>query len=57
MDVPLVLDAILRVRGQSKDEIVEELLIHATEMVNLNPVMMDREFDSDPVRRTVSARI
>jgi hypothetical protein len=42
-----------RVRGQSKDEIVEELLQHATEMVdNLDLVMMDREFDSDPVKET-----
>ena len=52
MDVPLVLDAIPRVRGQSKDEIVEDLLSQATEMVNLDLVMMDREFDSDPVKDT-----
>jgi putative transposase len=52
MDVPLVLDAIPRVRGQSKDEIVEELLSQASEMVNLDLVMMDREFDSDPVKDT-----
>ncbi len=52
MDVPLVLDAIPRVRGQSKDEIVEKLLTHATEMVNLDLVMMDREFDSKPVKKT-----
>nr|WP_273742486.1 transposase [Natrinema soli] len=52
MDVPLVLDAIPRMRGQSKDEIVEELLTHATEMVNLDLVMMDREFDSGPVKDT-----
>ena len=52
MDVPLVLDAIPRKRGQSKDEIVEKLLTHATEMVNLDLVMMDREFDSGPVKET-----
>ena len=52
MDVPLVLDAIPRERGQSKDEIVEELLTHAAEMVNLDLVMMDREFDSGPVKDT-----
>jgi putative transposase len=52
MDVPLVLDAIPRERGQSKDEIVEELLTHTTEMVNLDLVMMDREFDSGPVKDT-----
>ncbi|WP_273838232.1 transposase [Halococcus sp. PRR34] len=52
MDVPLVLDAIPRERGQSKDEIVEKLLTHATEMVDIDLVMMDREFDSDPVKDT-----
>ncbi|MGN8215884.1 transposase [Halococcus salifodinae] len=52
MDVPLVLDAIPRVRGQSKDEIVEKLLSEATEMVDVDLVMMDREFDSDPVKDT-----
>jgi putative transposase len=52
MDVPLVLDAIPRVRGQSKDEIVEKLLLQATEMVDIDLVMMDREFDSDPVKET-----
>ncbi|EMA55846.1 transposase [Halococcus thailandensis] len=51
-DVPLVLDAIPRVRGQSKDEIVEKLLTRATDMVNLNLVMMDREFDSESVKGT-----
>lgn len=52
MDVPLVLDAIPRERGQSKDEIVEKLLEHTTEMANLDLVMMDREFDSGPVKDT-----
>ena len=52
MDVPLVLDAIPRVRGQSKDEIVEELLSQATGMVDIDLVMMDREFDSEPVKKT-----
>jgi putative transposase len=52
MDVPLVLDTIPRVRGQSKDEIVEKLLTHATEMVDIDLVMRDREFDSDPVKDT-----
>ena len=49
-DVPLVLDAIPRKRGQSKDEIVEELLTEASEMVDIDLVIMDREFDSDPVK-------
>lgn len=39
-----------RERGQSKDEIVEELFSHATEMVDLDLVMMDREFDSEGVK-------
>ncbi|ADJ16429.1 MULTISPECIES: transposase [Halococcaceae] len=52
MDVPLVLDAIPRVRGQSKDEIVEKLLSQTTEMVDIDLVMMDREFDSGPVKDT-----
>jgi putative transposase len=52
MDVPLVLDAIPRVRGQSKDEIVEELLTQASEMVTIDLVMMDREFDSEGVKNT-----
>jgi putative transposase len=52
MDVPLVLDAIPRVRGQSKDEIVEELLSQTTEMVDIDLVMMDREFDSESVKDT-----
>ena len=52
MDVPLVLDAIPRVRGQSKDEIVEKFLSQATEMVDIDLVMMDREFDSESVKDT-----
>jgi putative transposase len=53
MDVPLVLNAIPRERGQTKDEIVEQLLEHTTEMVDdLDLVMMDREFDSKPVKKT-----
>ncbi len=52
-DIPLVLDALPKKRGMSKNEIVDELLEHATEMVDdFDLVMMDREFDSDPVRKT-----
>jgi putative transposase len=57
MDVPLVLDAMPRERGQSKHEIVEELLTHATEMVTLDLVMMDREFDSAGVKETCEAEV
>ena len=52
MDVPLVLDAIPRMRGQSKDKIVEKLLSQPTEMVDIDLVMMDREFDSEAVKDT-----
>jgi putative transposase len=52
LDVPLVLDAMPRERGQSKDEIVEKLLTYATEMVTIDLVMMDREFDSEGVKET-----
>jgi IS4 transposase len=52
LDVPLVLDAIPRERGQSKDEIVEELLTYANEMVTFDLLMMDREFDSEGVKET-----
>jgi putative transposase len=50
LDVPLVLDAIPRKRGQSKDEIVEKLLKHTTGMANLDLVMIDREFDAEGVK-------
>lgn len=52
LDVPLVLDAIPRKRGQSKHEIVEKLLEHTAEMGNLDLVMMDREFDAKGVKDT-----
>ncbi len=52
-DIPLVLDALPKKRGMAKDEIVDELLEHATEMVDdIDLVMMDREFDSDSVKDT-----
>jgi putative transposase len=52
-DIPLVLDAIPQKRGMAKDEIVDELLKHATKMVDdIELVMMDREFDSKPVKDT-----
>jgi putative transposase len=52
LDVSLVFDTIPRKRGQSKDEIVTELLTHATEMVDIDLLMMDREFDSEGVKET-----
>ena len=51
LDVPLVLDAIPVRRGMPRDEIVDELLGGALDIVpDLDLVMMDREFDVDKVR-------
>jgi putative transposase len=48
-----VLDGLPKARGMTKDEIVDELLGHATDMVDdIELVMMDREFDSNPVKDT-----
>lgn len=50
-DIPLVLDALPAERGMTKDEIVDELLRYAPEMVDdISLMMMGREFDSDPVK-------
>jgi len=51
MDVPLVLDAIPVHRGLSRAAIVNELLDKATEMVDIELVLMDREFDTWGVKR------
>jgi len=51
LDVPLVLDAVPRERGQTKGEIVEDLLEGALDVVpDIELVMMDREFDSEGVK-------
>lgn len=50
-DIPLVLDVVPKQRGMTKDEIVDELLNHATDMIDdISLVMMDREFDSEGVK-------
>lgn len=51
MDIPLVLDAVPVHRGLSRAEIVDELLSTATEMVDIELVLMDREFDTWGVKR------
>jgi len=51
LDVPLVLDGIPVHRGLSHGEIVEELLSTATEMVDVELLLMDREFDTWSVKR------
>ncbi|WP_199241422.1 hypothetical protein [Halorubrum sp. ARQ200] len=49
-DTPVVLDAMPVVRGMERATIVEELLNHATEMIEIDLVLMDREFDSEGVK-------
>lgn len=51
LDVPLVLDAVPRERGETKADIVEDLLEGAHEVIpDIELVMMDREFDSEGVK-------
>lgn len=47
--VPLVLDARPVRRGESRKEIVEDLLDSAEELVHVDNVLMDREFDSQHI--------
>nr|WP_248895626.1 transposase [Haloplanus sp. XH21] len=54
--VPLVLDARPVRRGESRKEIVEDLLDSAEELVHVDNVLMDREFDSQHVLETISQR-
>lgn len=50
LDIPLVLDALPVPRGMPRAAIVDELLENATEMLDIEMVMMDREFAHDPVK-------
>lgn len=50
LDIPLVLDAIPVPRGLSRAAIVDRLLETATDMLDIELVMMDREFAHDPVK-------
>jgi IS4 transposase len=54
--VPLVLDARPVRRGESRKEIVEDLLDSAEDLVHVDNVLMDREFDSQHVLEMVSQR-
>jgi IS4 transposase len=54
--VPLVLDARPVKKGDSRTEIVEDLLDTARELVHVDEVLMDREFDSQHVLKAVSDR-
>jgi len=54
--VPIVLDARPVRRGESRKEIVEDLLDSAEAAVHVDNVLMDREFDSQHVLEMISLR-
>ncbi|OAQ51287.1 transposase [Natrinema mahii] len=54
--VPLVLDARPVRKGESRKEIVEDLLNSAEELVHVDNVLMDREFDSQHILEMISQR-
>jgi len=54
--VPIVLDARPVRKGESRLEIVEDLLNSAEEMVHVDNVLMDREFDSQHVLEMLNQR-
>ncbi len=54
--VPLVLDARPVRKGESRKDIVEDLLDSAEELVHVDNVLMDREFDSQHVLEMISQR-
>ncbi|RBI60526.1 transposase [halophilic archaeon] len=54
--VPLVLDAQPVKKGDSRREIVEDLLDSAQNLVHVDGVLMDREFDSQHLLESISQR-
>lgn len=50
LDIPLVLDALPVHRGLPRTEIVDRLLDTATDMVDIEAVLMDREFAHDGIK-------
>lgn len=54
--VPIVLDARPVRRGESRKEIVKDLLDSAEELIHIDNVLMDREFDSQHVLEMISQR-
>jgi IS4 transposase len=54
--VPLVLDARPVRKGESRKEIVKDLLDSAEDLVHVDNVLMDREFDSQHVLEMISQR-
>ncbi len=54
--VPIVLDARPVRRGESRKEIVKDLLDSAEDLVHVDNVLMDREFDSQHILEMISQR-
>ena len=54
--VPLVLDALPVRKGDSRREIVEDLLDSAQNLLHIDGVLMDREFDSQHLLESISQR-
>jgi len=54
--VPIVLDARPVRRGESRKEIVEDLLNSAEDLIHVDNVLMDREFDSQHVLEMIGQR-
>ena len=54
--VPIVLDARPIRKGEMRKEIVEDLLDTAEEMIHVDNVLMDREFDSQHILEMLSQR-
>jgi hypothetical protein len=54
--VPIVLDARPVRKGETRKEIVDDLLDTAEELVHVDNVLMDREFDSQHVLEMISQR-
>ena len=54
--VPLVLDARPVKKGETRKEIVEDLLDSAQSLLHIDGVLMDREFDSQHLLESVSQR-
>jgi putative transposase len=49
-DIPFVLDGVPVIKGMPRAEIVDELLNHTTDMVNIDLLLMDREFGGDAIK-------
>ncbi|MDS0222481.1 transposase [Haloarcula sp. S1AR25-5A] len=54
--VPIVLDARPVRKGETRKEIVEDLLNSAEDLVHVDNVLMDREFDSQHILEMISQR-